>query len=375
PAAVGEAVRRFGDRPEWRADGGVQTVAVLRWPRLDRLRRGWFERRLHVAVFRKVLIDPVDRLSAKHSYHVRLIPFEGEGSSGGWAVLKRVPTMEEAIARLTQTCPGVPADRLTKIAAKLVKKVFPVFLTREAAFLKLLQRDLPPAMRGLTPAVLDMKTQANGLVDSVTLRWLRQGGEPISQGEFARQSAALLRAVHERAGMMHLDLRLDNMVVTEAGVGIVDFGSAVRVGEDLSANAMIDTLAREMLMASQVTRDLQRQRDKGLVNAPIFRGLPYPPTPAFDLFALVTNLTRPHDNPEFKGLVEHDRRGAEAQRMSRLRRRVLSPAADEPRRIETLGGLCDELGVDPLSPPPGQRDTRRPDLEPRREAIHLAPGQ
>src|SRR5690606_28969009 len=106
----------------------------------------------------------------------------------------------------------------------------------------------------------------------------------ITQLEFARQAAQMLRALHDAAGILHLDLRLDNIIVTEDGVGLVDFGSSVRVGERIAANPMIDTLLREMLQASQITTDLKRQRAKGMVENDRFLGLPYPPTAAFDLF-------------------------------------------------------------------------------------------
>ncbi|MEM8737469.1 MAG: hypothetical protein AAGG38_03185 [Planctomycetota bacterium] len=350
--AVEAWVRQYDAKPEWTVETGTRVWVTGRYPWLRRGAGGcWprglrriLEQRSHYAVARKVLIDPVDRLSTKHSYDVRLVR-SGAGGGGDWVVRKSVPTMEQAVSRLMQTCPGVAADRLIAIAAKLVRKVFPVFLTREAAILKLLQRDLPERFRGLTPRLLSMETEGNGLAKSITMRWLRQGGEPLSQSDFARQAAALLRSLHEDVGVMHLDLRLDNMVVAEAGVSIVDFGSAVRIGEDLSTNPMIETLVREMLGASQVTRDLERHRRKGLVRAGVFVGLPYPPTPAFDLFALATNLTRPHDNPEFKGLVRYDRSSEEAQRLSRVRRQVLLPKENGQRPIKTVGELFRALAT------------------------------
>jgi len=42
---------------------------------------------------------------------------------------------------------------------------------------------------------------------------------PIEQIEFARQSADLLRALHDDARVMHLDLRLDNFVITPPAWG------------------------------------------------------------------------------------------------------------------------------------------------------------
>ncbi|MEL7087699.1 MAG: hypothetical protein AAGL98_04545, partial [Planctomycetota bacterium] len=114
-------------------------------------------------------------------------------------------------------------------------------------------------------------------------------------------------------------------------------------------------LLKEMLAASQITRDLSRQRSKKLIRSAIFDGLPYPPTPAFDLFALTTNLTRPHDNAELKGLVRHDKLSDEGQRFSRLRKHVLQPGPEDPPPIVDLHGLCVELGLDsprPTAAPP-----------------------
>ncbi len=149
---------------------------------------------------------------------------------------------------------------------------------------------------------------------------------------------------------MHLDLRLDNILVTPAGVSFVDFGSAIRIGEKFSGNPMLHRLIQEMLQASQITADLRRQQRKGLIQSPIFRGLPLPPSPAFDLYALTTNLTRPHDHDEFKGLIAHDRTSDEGQWFSQLRRRTLKPAANEsPIRsaAEMQAAVLDSPHLDP----------------------------
>ncbi|MEM6458624.1 MAG: hypothetical protein AAF710_04465 [Planctomycetota bacterium] len=361
---LAEALAGFRDRAEWFVADGAVVVDVPRWAALRRLRpgwRAWLDRRArlrgrlhktrHVASVRKVLIDPPGRLTAKHSYDVRLEPAPDAAERPGlgpetWDVVKRVPTMQQAIDRLRQTCPGVPPRRLDLIASKLVNKVFPIFLTREAAMLQLLQRDLPPDLRDRVPRALSLRAGAGGLVREVRLSWLRQGGERMSHARFAREAAEVVRALHESAGVLHLDLRLDNLIVTDAGVGVVDFGSAVRIGEDFSANVMLQTLVREMLAASQVTRDLARQREKDLVRADIFAGLPHPPAPAFDLFALVSNMTRPHDNPDFKGLVKYNRMGRTATRLSKLRRRVLKPEPNDPSPIRDVRGLCAALGAE-----------------------------
>lgn len=386
PREIQQLLGHYRKHPEWLVEHEPESIihprfeklhALSRLPIPASLRRLLLEERAYYFVARKVLIDPVSRLSTKHSYDVRLVRAEGKAdqryATDGFVVLKRVPTMAQAINRLQQTCPGVPPERLGAIAEKLVRKVFPIFLTREAAFLKLLQRDLPPELKAKSPRVLSMEADHKGLVRAMSMTWLRQGGSPISQTAFAQQSAELLRALHTHVGIMHLDLRLDNLLVTDAGVCVIDFGSSVRVGEDLSTTTIIETLIREMLQASQVTRDLERQRRKNLIRSDVFAGLPFPPTPAFDLFALATNMTRPHDNADFKGLVIHDRDSDEGQRFSRLRKRILKPAAHE-MPIRNVSDLCDELGVAPLSPVRGgQAEGRDPSAATLRPTILSGP--
>ncbi|MBB6428683.1 hypothetical protein [Algisphaera agarilytica] len=370
PRELEELLGFYRNKPEWLIEQEPESLVCPRLDQLQKLsrlplpaslRRLLLEQHAHFFVVRKVLIDPISRLTAKHSYDVRLVRAQGKAderyATDGFVVLKRVPTMEQAIDRLKQTAPGVPPERLGIIAEKLVRKVFPIFLTREAAFLKLLQRDLPPELKRKTPRVMSMESDNQGLVRAMSMKWLRQGGEPISQTEFAKQTAELLRALHEHVGIMHLDLRLDNLLVTGDGVCMIDFGSSVRIGEDLSTTQIIETLVHEMLQSSQITRDLQRQRRKKLIRSDVFDHLPTPPSPAFDLFALATNMTRPHDNADFKGLVNHDRDSEEGQRFSRLRRRILKPNPDDVP-VRSVHDLCVELGV--TSPRPRNKD-RRPD--------------
>ena len=164
---------------------------------------------------------------------------------------------------------------------------------------------------------------------------------------------------------MHLDLRLDNMLVTPSGVSLVDFGSAVRVGEKLQSNPMLDRLLREMLSASQITRDLKRQRKKGLIRSEAFKHLPYPPDPAFDLFALATNMTRPHDNPDLKGLIKYDRESDEGRFFSMLRRRILQGSSSKPP-LHNILDLCEELKVRPESDRAAEPVVVAPPMMPRR---------
>ncbi len=343
PGELAAALARFDGRPEWVVEHAPHVVEPWRRGGVHRFTRLWQKPR-QAAVLRKVLLDPPHRLTARHSYDVRLVP-DDANPEGPWVVLKRVPTLEQAMDRLVQTCPTMAADRVRVVAEKLVHRVFPLFLTREAAFLKLLQRDLPEAMRPRTPRLLALKTGDDGLVRSIRMTWLRMGGQPISQLEFARQTATLLHALHEHAGVMHLDLRLDNHVLTEHGVGFVDLGTAIRRGERLDGNPVIKTLSRETLEASEINARLRRQVKKGLVTSSVFHRCHAPATPAFDLFAWATNITRPHDNPDLIGLVGYDPDGDEAIALSRLRRAIVRPTPGAEPRYRGIHDVCVEFGL------------------------------
>lgn len=327
PRQVAELLERYRRRPDFTIDLEPQTITAPRTVRLGRFsaRLPLLQKRHYFFVARKVLITQPDEITDRYSYDVRLTP---NGSPGNYVVLKQVPTFEHACRRLAARFPDQPREMIEKGARKLVNKVFPVFLTREAALLKIIQRDLPDEYRDRFPTVLDIQQDERGLVQRMTLNWLRLGGEPISQLEFARQATDCLRVLHDRVGVIHLDLRLDNMVVTPRGVGFVDFGSAVRCGEDFSGNPMLQTLFSELLSTSQIQRDLKRLVRKGKVTSRLFTNSQQRIDKAVDLFYLVLQMNNPHTNPDFRGLVRYDRHADDARRLARLSRNVLQPQDD-----------------------------------------------
>lgn len=303
----------------------------------------------HLCTVRKVGLEPPGRLTARHSYEVSLVhrpdrnhPYPGRGSAG-WAVEKRVPTHDETLARLIQTHPTLAPDQAKSVVKWLVKTAFPLMLTRETAFLQRLYKRMPAHLSGRTPQLLKMEKDERGLVRRIHMDWLRQGGETLPQVEFARQAAEMLAAAHHDAGLLHLDVRLGNLVVTERGVGLIDFGSSVMVGEDLSANRTVEKVIRRTLESSEVTDNLKRHRRKGLLGNPLLDGLPYPPGPGFDLFALATCMTRPHELPDFRGLIAFRAGSPEAVRVSQLRRRVLRRPAGAPGAVSSLDQLARAL--------------------------------
>jgi len=316
--------RRYCDRSGYRVETPVQRLGGPR-PRKWSLRRGG---RSHYGfVARKTLLSQPDEATVRHSYDVKLEPV-GDGVDN-YVVVKQVPAYTDLVRRLRQVCPKAAKTTLQAGARKLVDKVFPLFLTREAAILKIIQRDVPAPYCHRMPRVLEIEKDDRGFVQKMQLNWLRQGGVTLSQIEFARQSLDLLHVLHERGGMIHLDLRLDNLLVTDSGVGFVDFGSSVRVGEDFSRNAILRSLFTEMLSTSQIQKDLKNLLQKGKVTSRLFTNCCQKMDKAVDLFYMVLQMNKPHLNPDFRGLVHYDPQGEQAAGLSKLCRSVMRPTDPE----------------------------------------------
>jgi hypothetical protein len=356
PAALDKLRHRFRGRVEFALE-----VAPTPLPGFDL--GAALGRRPRVCVVRKVLLDRPQRLGARQSFDVRLIP--DRQTPHRWCVTKRVPSVEQTVARLEPLLPGRSDQHVYRLARKLATKVFPVLLTRETGFLTLLQERLPEAMRSRVPRPLRVMRDEDGRVQRLDMTWLREGGEPISPTAFTRQAATLLDALHTVAGVIHLDLRLDNMVVTEAGVGFVDFGSACLANEPLDDRPMLHALFSSMLSASRIRRDLRRLQRKRLVTSALFRDCYPKRDPAIDLFALALQMTRPWANPAFRGLVTQRDTDAQIDRLLRLQRHVLRPRDPERPEITTAAEIADALA--------GRIRTRTRDHEPVGPIFSITP--
>ncbi|BAM03257.1 protein kinase family protein [Phycisphaera mikurensis] len=304
---------------------------------------GWPGRRAAARAWRKVRHEPEDRPSLyHHSFDVRLGRDAGQPS--GFRVIKRVPTMtaiQRRLARHAERGGGAKHADLEQAARKLGNKIFPVFLTREAAFLKILQERLPELVdAGRFPRVLDLEKDERGFVKRIEMSWLRLGGPPIGAVAFATGAVELVEKLHRVARIVHLDLRLDNFVITDSGVCLVDFGSGIRVGETFDSRGMLDKLLQEMLSSSRIRQDLRRMQRKDRVTSPVFENAYDPPGPAVDLYSVAQNLTQAARHAEFSGLLRSSKR--EASELSRLRRGVLRPAPGEPV-IATTAELLEAL--------------------------------
>jgi len=316
PATIERLCKHYGKRQGFVLEAGPASVRVGVLP-LPGLSRRW-----HYMLARKVLLLPPGDFSDRFTFHVQLVRVKDQDE---YVVMKRLPSRDSVIARLRQRFPDLSEADLEARSGKLLDRVFPIFLTREAAILRILQRKLPEDYRDRVPDVLGVEKGPDGLVRKLYLRWLRLGGQRLSQLEFSLQAADLLRVLHEIARVIHLDLRLDNVVITPRGVCFVDFGSAVRIDEDLSESPLLQSLFDEMMSTSQIQRVLGRMKDSGQLTSPVISRVHQKVDPAVDFFYLAVQINTPHQNPDFRGLVEMHKHSREARYISQLTDQVLRP--------------------------------------------------
>jgi hypothetical protein len=371
------SAKKVTELPSWFAKRGFEVILPP-----TRLRRGvrllgldvrvpLLSRKLHYFVARKVNLIPPREISERFTYHVRLTHDDrpphrwgasplvapaanGNGeATGHYLVCKEVPSVERVTARLRHKFPDAPEGLIEKRARKFTEKVFPLFLTREAAMLKILERDLPRQYLDRVPRVLELEQDARGYVHRMWMNWLRAAppnGRPLTQLDFARQAADLLRVVHDEVGIIHLDLRLDNMVITDRGVGFVDFGSAVRVGENIQGNPLLNTIFDELMRTSQIQRMLERTISSGAVTSPVLSSAYGKVDKGVDLFYLAVCINHPLSNPDFRGLVQCDPKSPESAGLEMITQNVLKPRdpSNPPVKsardlLRSLEGLAFEL--------------------------------
>jgi tRNA A-37 threonylcarbamoyl transferase component Bud32 len=321
-AEVAATATRFADRGYLI----VQPPAFLRDSFLG-LRLSFLGRKLHYFVARKVTLVLPREFSDRFTYQVELHPPQKPGEP--WSVLKQIPAPERVAARLRKRFPDVTEEIIQKRVRKFTEKIFPVFLTREAAMLKIVEKNLPAEYAGRFPKVLDLEKDDAGFVRKLRMTWLRNSlprdGGPLSQVEFARQAAELLHVLHDVIGVIHLDLRLDNIVITERGVGFVDFGSSVRVGEDLSDSPLLSTIFDELMRTSEIQRMLEKMTLSGTVTSPIFEAGYQKVDKTVDFFYLALQVNNPLSNPDFQGLVVYDPSSDAAKALRKLTDETLKP--------------------------------------------------
>jgi hypothetical protein len=323
-----------------------QSVRHGRW------RLPLISKKVHAFVARKSHLLPPGQITQRFTYQVQLAT-HGDPHER-IVVHKQVPSLESVIRRLKQKHPDYPDAGIEKLAAKFVNKIFPTFLTREAGMLLILQERLPSPYNKRVPRLIDMQKDDRGFVRDLRMSWLRNGGSPLPHMEFARQSADLLRVIHDISRIIHLDLRLDNFVITPDGVGFVDFGSSVREGEDLSRNPLLQSLFGELLRTSQIQRMMEKMTVSGQVTSPIISGSCNKPEKAADFFYLALQFNSPHNNPDLAGLIDYDPASEDARNLSILTSQILRPQNPAEPKFKSAKDILHgiermQLGLDRLS--------------------------
>ncbi|MDX1682686.1 MAG: RIO1 family regulatory kinase/ATPase [Phycisphaeraceae bacterium] len=302
---------------------------------------GVLPKKVHYLVARRTELILPGEISHHFTFDVRLT--RNDQSPTGWAVLKQLPSPSRVFKHLKDKYPNVDDEKLGKSTRQLVDKVFPVLLTREVAFLKLLQRDLPRNWRSRVPNIYEYEQGPDNYVDSMQMNWLRQGGRKMTQIEFARDAAQLMHLVHERAKIIHLDMRLDNILITDEGVCLIDFGSAVRRGEAFRDTSLLKTIFNELMSTSGVQKVMGRLIDAGQITSTELIRNHRKMNPAADLFYLTLQLKHLHKHPDYRGLIEYDPESEEAARVEKLAQEVLRPKNPKQPTITAARDLLERV--------------------------------
>jgi hypothetical protein len=302
----------------------------------------------HYFIARKTQLGRPKEFSDRFTYQVELerrddAHAEGPPGTEHWVVRKQVPSFERILARLQHKAPHLPLETLERRAKKFADQIFPLFLTREAAMLKVIERDCPAEYIHRFPRIIDLEKDEAGYVRVLRTTWLRNGGKPMPQIEFARQGADLLQVLHDKIGIIHLDLRMDNMVITENGVGFVDFGSAVRAGEDIQGNAVLSTLFGELMKTSHIQKMLDRMSTAGSLTSHVIRDAYQRVDKAVDLFYLAVQMNQPNTTPELREMICYEKFSPEAVAISGLTDSVLRPIDPQHPRLRTAHDLLVEV--------------------------------
>lgn len=284
----------------------------------------WLGRSLHYMVVRKVTLLEVGEDTDRFTFDLRLVKKPELGDR--YVVMKQVPRYRRVVARLHTRFPEASQQLLLDRAEKLVKRVFPVFLTREAGFLQLLHRDLPDEFKTRVPEALGFERAPDGTIKRLYMTWLRLGGEPLSHMQFSQQAAELLSVLHDKVGVIHLDLRLDNMVISDGRVCFLDFGSSVRVGEQIEKSPLLSSLFDEMMNTSQIQRTMGKMRDAGRLTSDVLVAAQGKIDRGVDMFYLSLQISKPVSNPELLPLIQFDPLSPTAKRIKLLTDAILRPS-------------------------------------------------
>lgn len=333
PERVGKIMQQYDGRHGFVIEQGFDEI----WGGPMGLRIPGITPRAYCFVARKTHLVPPGQVTDRFTFDVKLA--EDDSQDAGYCVRKQVPTVEDLVRRLTCKFPDLDPKDARVRAEKLVNEVFPIFLTREAKVLDALQRGLPEDFRARVPKPLRIAKNKAGFVTRLDMNWLRNGGAPISQIEFARQSLELLAVLHDHAKIMHLDLRPDNMVVTPAGVGFIDFGSSAQVGEDLQSSPVLGELFDQMMRTSQIQRVLGHMIEKGDVTHEALAAVRGKVDRSVDTFYLAVQINHPHTNPELERLIDYQPLGESARALESLTAAILKPKNPDMTSFKTAADI------------------------------------
>jgi hypothetical protein len=124
-------------------------------------------------------------------------------------------------------------------------------------------------------------------------------------------------------------------------VGFVDFGSSVRVGEDLNESPLLSTLFDELMRTSEIQRMLKKMTTTGQCTSPIMSECVHKVDKALDLFYLAVQISAPHRNPELRELIHYNLHGEEAKALRKLTDEVLRPANPKAPTYQSAADLLD----------------------------------
>ncbi|QDU35324.1 Phosphotransferase enzyme family protein [Poriferisphaera corsica] len=331
----GQQVRRLAEMYDGRngfvLERGVETI----WG--GRGFMGIGRKKGYSFIARKVHLIQPGEVTDRFTYCVQLT--KAAQVEDGYVVTKYVPSFENIVYRLKHRFPDASKEDLSARARKFVDHVFPTFLTREAAFLKILAERLPEEYKDRVPKLLGIEKDHRGFVTKLHMNWMRTGSQHLSQIEFATQAADLLSALHDHAEVIHLDLRLDNIVVTDEGVGFVDFGSAVRIGEKIAESRMLTSLFSEMMRTSQIQRMLGKMIDDGHVTNEEMTAAHQKVDKAVDSYYLAVQINKPYGNPEFGHLIDFDAESEEAKALSALTAAILRPKHPDKTEFKSASDI------------------------------------
>ncbi|MBI1375036.1 MAG: hypothetical protein GC159_20145 [Phycisphaera sp.] len=269
-------------------------------------KRSFFSKlRVYFMMARKVRIVPPGDYSERFTYHVELQ--RHPKANNDYVVMKRLPDIEVVAKRLNLRHPDLSAEDVHKRASTFVNTIFPIFLTREAGILKVLEKYMPAQYHGRFPKVIDVEKNERGHITKLWMSMLRNtmpDNRPLNQLEFALQAVDLMRALHDQAHVIHLDLRLDNFIIGEKGVGFIDFGSAVRIGEDLSKSELLMQMFEQVMTTSQIQKTLGKMSQNGQVTSKVLQSGYRRVDKAVDLFFVALQINTPLKNPDFRFLVD-----------------------------------------------------------------------